>query len=53
MKFQKILACLLIIGFAISLSACGRKNKPIAPEDVEATYPRTYPAQAPVPGDKK
>ena len=53
MKFQKILAGLLIVAFAVSLSACGRKNKPIAPDDVETTYPRTYPAEAPLPSDKK
>jgi predicted small lipoprotein YifL len=51
MTFQKVLAALLILAFATSLSACGRKNKPIAPDDVEVTYPRTYPAPAPVPGE--
>lgn len=49
MMARKTVLAVLMLAFALSVSACGRKNKPIAPDDVEPTYPRTYPAPAPEP----
>ncbi|WP_417789485.1 hypothetical protein [Terasakiella pusilla] len=46
---RKTVLVVLLMACVLSLSACGRKNKPIAPDDVEPTYPRTYPAPAPEP----
>lgn len=52
MLFHKIMMGVLVVTFASSLSACGRKNQPIAPDDVEKTYPRTYPAPTAMPRNK-
>ena len=41
---RNFLLILLIVAFTTSLGACGRKNAPVAPEDVDPQYPRTYPA---------
>ncbi len=41
---RKFTMIMLVAAFAMSLSACGRKNDPVAPEDVDPKYPRTYPA---------
>jgi len=49
MLVRKIFLALFFIALTTSLSACGRKNAPIAPDDVEETYPRTYPAPTPAP----
>lgn len=44
MMVRKFILALLVVAFATSLSACGRKNNPVAPEDADPKYPRTYPA---------
>lgn len=36
-----------------AVGACGRKNSPITPDNVDPDYPRTYPAPVPVPGQIK
>jgi len=38
---RKLTMLVLVAAMAVSLSACGRKGRPIPPEG--ATYPRTYP----------
>jgi len=44
---------LLLAALCSSLSACGRVNRPVAPEDVDPKYPRQYPAPQPVPAPVK
>lgn len=47
----KTLTILLVTAFMLSsVSACGVKNEPVAPETVDPDYPRPYPAPAPIPG---
>lgn len=38
-----VLAMVLVIAAALSVSACGRKNAPVHPEGAE--YPKTYPQE--------
>ncbi|MGE5515607.1 MAG: LPS translocon maturation chaperone LptM [Bacteroidota bacterium] len=38
---RRLTTLILVAAMAVSLSACGRKGKPIPPEG--STYPRTYP----------
>lgn len=38
---RRLTTLILIAAVAVSLSACGRKGKPIPPEG--STYPRQYP----------
>lgn len=38
---RRLTTLVLVTAVALSLSACGRKGKPIAPEG--STYPRQYP----------
>jgi len=49
MVVRKVILVLFLIAFTASLGACGRKNKPVAPEDADPKYPRTYPAPTPMP----
>lgn len=49
MMARKIVLVLLLVAVCAGMSACGRKNKPLAPEDVDPKYPRTYPAPVPAP----
>jgi predicted small lipoprotein YifL len=43
MKAKFLITCLSIIILGLSLSACGKRGGPFAPEDAENTYPRQYP----------
>ncbi|SCA56510.1 conserved exported hypothetical protein [Candidatus Terasakiella magnetica] len=52
MMLRKLLLLVLFIAFTSSLSACGRKNQPVAPEGADPQYPRSYPAPLPVPNSK-
>jgi predicted small lipoprotein YifL len=38
---RKLTMVVLVAALAVSVSACGRKGRPIPPEG--ATYPRSYP----------
>ncbi len=38
---RKLTMVVLVAALAVSVSACGRKGRPIPPEG--ATYPQTYP----------
>jgi len=49
MMGRKLLILFLFVALSASLSACGRKNAPIAPEDADPKYPRTYPAPTTIP----
>jgi predicted small lipoprotein YifL len=49
MLVRKIVLALMVLTLAVSLEACGRKNAPVAPDDVDPKYPRTYPAPQKVP----
>ncbi|MDV7338180.1 hypothetical protein RYZ26_01140 [Terasakiella sp. A23] len=49
MMMRKFIMIMLIAAFTASLGACGRKNEPVAPEDVDPKYPRTYPAPTKAP----
>lgn len=39
------LALLVAAGLAISLASCGKKARPMPPEDKKSEYPRTYPKE--------
>lgn len=47
---RNIIVIMTLIVLSFSLEACGRKSAPVAPDDVEKTYPRTYPAPTKFPG---
>ncbi|NVK19022.1 MAG: hypothetical protein HWE30_10025 [Methylocystaceae bacterium] len=49
MMGRKLVMVMLVAACMASLSACGRKNAPIAPQDVDPKYPRTYPAPVETP----
>ena len=38
---RKLTMMVLVAAIAVSVSACGRKGRPVPPEG--STYPRTYP----------
>ncbi len=42
---RRLLLIALVIGLALPLAACGKKNQPEPPPG--STYPRTYPHEAP------
>ncbi len=47
---RKLIILALLIALCGTVSACGRKNRPLAPDGADPKYPRTYPAPTPVPG---
>jgi predicted small lipoprotein YifL len=49
MWMRKIIMLLVLLTIVGTMGACGRKNQPVAPDDVDPKYPRTYPAPAPIP----
>ena len=40
-----VLPCLVVIGLSLSVSACGKRGNPKAPEDKPLSYPKTYPTK--------
>ena len=49
---RKLFLILMFVAFTVSLSACGRKNPPQAPENTDPAYPRNYPAPSQEPDVK-
>ena len=52
MRIGKIVTVLICVLLIVSVAACGRKNKPVAPDSVDPQYPRTYPKPQPVPQNR-
>lgn len=50
---RKVIWMMMVAAFCVSLSACGRKTDPVAPDDVDPRYPRSYPAPTAVPGEPR
>ena len=43
---MRIFAVMMLVVAMASVAGCGKRGDPIPPEDVDLTYPRTYPTGA-------